>query len=156
MTLPKPARAPKARKPLARKTPLKRTAAPRKSPPKKRAPSIKTLREKADRLFSEYIRARDGRCITCSTTEALQCSHFYGKKARPAVRYDPMNAHAQCARCHLAHHKHDPGKYMDWMRQHYSEDELDALQYRSHGIAKRDRAYFLEVIHRLEAHRALG
>lgn len=181
MTLPKPARKPKTPKRLVRKTPLravpvKKSAKPlprnrlqsspggpesTQNPQKasshgraKKHPPMASLRDKADRLFSEYIRARDGRCITCGTTEALQCSHYYGKKARPAVRYDPRNAHAQCARCHLAHHKHDPGKYSDWMRGHYPHADLDALQARSRGIAKRDRAYYLAIIADLEATRA--
>jgi 5-methylcytosine-specific restriction endonuclease McrA len=110
---------------------------------KKKGPSVKTARDKADTAFSLYIRVRDGACVICGSTEALQCSHFYGKKARPAVRYHERNAHAMCARCHLRHHKHDPEIYADWMRKNYTPYELDELLEQSRTIQKRGAGWFL-------------
>ena len=151
MTFPKPVKAPKAT--------ARHHAAPSTTPHKppkaktkrKKLPSIKTLREKADKLFSLYIRERDGRCITCGSTENLQCSHYYGKKARAAVRYNPFNAHAQCAKCHQAHHMSDPMRYADWMRVEYSGEALDKLELDSRAISKRDRVYYTQIIEYYEA-----
>lgn len=58
-----------------------------------------TLRNKADRAFSIYVRARDKVCQRCGTTEGLQCSHFISRRYL-AVRFNPLNAEALCFRCH--------------------------------------------------------
>jgi hypothetical protein len=57
----------------------------------------------ADDMFSLFIRARDKRCVTCGSTDRLQCSHVE-RRVRKATRYSEMNAFAQCARCHSFHH----------------------------------------------------
>jgi hypothetical protein len=71
---------------------------------KKKLVSIKSLRKKLDTEFNAYIRERDKKCILCGSTKKLQCSHFYGKHARPATRWNTYNAYAMCASCHFKHH----------------------------------------------------
>lgn len=97
---------------------------------------------RADRWFNKYICLRDKSCIISGESDNLQCSHFYGKKACPNVRYDEMNAHAMTTRTHYKHHKFDDGTYFDWMREHYTKEELDELQLRAHLVAKHDLEYY--------------
>lgn len=91
---PKPRpRLPKPRKPIPRIR-----AKPRRA--KKRPQATRTaLRRKADALFSLYVRQRDGKCQRCGRVDALQCSHFVSRRYL-AVRFNPLNAEALCARCH--------------------------------------------------------
>jgi transcription elongation factor Elf1 len=60
----------------------------------------RALRAKADRLFSEYIRKRDGRCTRCGSQSFNQCSHHLSRRYL-AVRFDPRNATTHCRSCHL-------------------------------------------------------
>lgn len=68
----------------------------------RRKPSIKSLRNKLDRVFSEYIRGRDAGkpCITCGKMVPLQCGHFI-KRQHLATRWDERNCAGQCVRCNL-------------------------------------------------------
>lgn len=109
--------------------------------PRKKNP-IPTAIIRADRWFNKYIVLRDKACIISRETDNLQCSHFYGKKACPNVRYDEMNAHAMSTVTHYKHHKFDDGMYFDWMRKNYTSDELDELQLRAHLVAKHDIDYY--------------
>jgi 5-methylcytosine-specific restriction endonuclease McrA len=159
-TCPKPQKREKApRKALKRSGPIhgpKKTARRKGAPTRKRLPSIKRLREKADGLLSDIVRARDGKCIFCgyrqpegrplAQQEYLQAAHYYGKKARPATRYTLENVHAACSKCHMRVDRRDPQEYTDWMRAHYPPEALDALEARSRKIEKRDRAYYEAVI----------
>lgn len=138
----------------APRKPLKRTAPPRsraqvirlKKTKKRKGPSVRTLRERADALMSILVRRRDGKCVMTGRTDLLQGAHFYGKKARPAVRYDFMNDHALYAGKHMDVDRRDPQEYADWMRRHYTTAQLDALEKRSRLIIKRDRAYYEGII----------
>jgi hypothetical protein len=70
---------------------------------------MRVLEKKADRAFSEYVRLRgaDGngwcRCYTCGRAvrwKEAHAGHFISR-AKKAVRYNEMNAQAQCAACNL-------------------------------------------------------
>jgi len=67
--------------------------------------------EEADRLFSLYIRRRDGRCTACGSTRDLQCSHHISR-ARVWTRWDVRNATTHCARCHYRFTR-DPAAHHD-------------------------------------------
>ena len=100
---------------------------------------------KADRYFNKFIVLRDGKCILCGSVESGQCSHYYGKRACPATRYDEDNAHRMCSACHLRHHKIDNQVYSNWMRHHYSEAKLDALECKAGLDGSKDIAYYEEI-----------
>ena len=95
----------------------------KKKPIKKKLPSIKSLRNKLDKVFNAYIRLRDGKCILCDSKSKLQCSHYYGKHARPATRWYEYNAHAMCARHHYLHH-------------HGAEPDYSLFMFIKYGMAK--------------------
>jgi len=104
---------------------------------KEYAYAFKKQRLRLDDAFSKFIRARDGRCVICGSTEALQCSHVFTKNAHGAVRWDEMNAHAMCAKCHTIHHRTDPGIYIEWMIEHYG-DAYNDLRRRANAYKKWD------------------
>ncbi len=70
----------------------------------------KKLVKKLDKVFSEYIRARDRKCICCGSTDNLQCGHLLSRVAY-STRWDEDNAHAQCRSCNLVH-EYNPHIYI--------------------------------------------
>jgi len=84
-------------------------------------PTRKTLVRRLDTVFSEYIRERDGHCVTCGATENLQCGHLFSCIAY-STRWQKNNAHAQCAGCNLSH-EHDPGPLTLYFMQNYGGQE---------------------------------
>ena len=115
----------------------------------------------SDRLFSEYIRERDGwKCKRCrkqydkgipNHRMALHCSHFQGR-GKEATRFDPLNADALCYGCHQYFTSH-PGEHMEWQVAQKGQDVVDALILRSNGYKKRDdkaeKAYWREQLTKL-------
>jgi len=59
------------------------------------------LKNKADILFSLYIRNRDKMCVRCHRTAPYQlhCAHII-TRANLRLRFDPMNAYCLCSLCH--------------------------------------------------------
>ena len=73
---------------------------------KKKTSDRKRLVKKLDKVFSQYIRFRDQRCVTCGSRENLQCGHLFSRTAY-STRWHPRNAFCQCSSCNLRH-EHDP------------------------------------------------
>ncbi len=65
---------------------------------------IKTLKNKAWKLCSEYIRRRDeGKCFTCGIKKdfkSMHAGHFRHGKTTP-LYYNETNVHCQCPKCNL-------------------------------------------------------
>lgn len=61
--------------------------------------------KKVQKAFNAYIRERDKRmpCISCdrlaSDSTPRDCGHFRSVGAAPELRFEPLNAHAQCIKC---------------------------------------------------------
>lgn len=73
---------------------------------KERRAKLKTRRDwlrEAQSAFNRYIRTRDmGRpCISCGRhhTGQIHAGHYLSTGARPELRFDERNVHAQCAPC---------------------------------------------------------
>ena len=102
---------------LPRKRPKpRRTTSPRCSNQrcKKRAEirglCVSHAEQRADRLFSRWVRDRDGRCTAAGVLDGeckgtLQAAHIVGRRNH-AVRYDPRNVHALCAAHHYTVDQH--------------------------------------------------
>lgn len=84
-----------------------------------RKPKRSTQKNTADRMFSLYIRARDGMCVECGTTEGLQCAHGFSR-GYLATRWDERNAWALCAGHHVFY-THRPLEWDEWMRKRMGE-----------------------------------
>lgn len=86
-----------------------------------------SLKEKAWRIFSKWVRNRDKRCITCGSTNQLQAGHFW----HGVLDFDEMNINAQCVKCNkylsgnLAPYsvylinKHGIDKFKDLEKRHW-------------------------------------
>lgn len=127
---------------LARHTPLKRGAGltrtpfrrqpshkrPKRNYAKAKKPepgSRRALKAELDTLTSLIVRARDGRCVTCGTTESLECSHYF-KRRFLATRWNLQNCNAQCAHENEEHNS-SPFRYRAYMVKLIGEDGLDEL-----------------------------
>ena len=106
--------------------------------------SSKITIRKSDKLFSEYIRKRDGRCtyaVRCLPgrpwdLKELQCSHYHGRR-KESVRFDPRNADAACAACHQ--YVHDNPSWLDaFKRVQLGQAQFDALLIAANTPGKRD------------------
>jgi len=73
--------------------------------------------KRADKLFSQYIRNRDGRCRNCGTFERLQCAHIISRSYK-AIRVDPDNAVALCQACHVRF-THRPLEWRLWVEEEF-------------------------------------
>jgi hypothetical protein len=115
-------------------------------------PAIKTLRKKADALWSRLIRARDGACRRCGRQPdeiILQAAHVISRRYK-AIRWDERNGVALCVGCH--HFAHMQPVEWDWAVQELiGVDVYQAL--RKEAIAytgELKRIDLSEVIARLE------
>lgn len=69
---------------------------------------VATLKKKADKYFSLYVRHRDStdgmaECITCGTSKPIkqmQAGHFVSRRVN-ALRFDEENVNAQCTGCNM-------------------------------------------------------
>ncbi|MDU7377862.1 MAG: recombination protein NinG [Enterobacteriaceae bacterium] len=58
------------------------------------------------RVFNDYIRARDGDvCISCGSTKAVSyhAGHYRTTAAASQLRFNEDNVHSQCASCNVHH-----------------------------------------------------
>lgn len=98
------------------------------------AASVKTLRNKADRLWSMMIRQRDGHCRRCSRTAPeviLQAAHVISRRYK-AIRWDERNGIALCIGCHHWGHK-QPVEFDWWVQELIGKETYEAL--RSEALA---------------------
>lgn len=86
----------------------------------------KRLVNRLDKVFSIYIRNRDGRCVTCGKKEALQCGHLFSRIAY-STRWDEMNAYCQCAGCNIQHERNFWPLYR-YAIQIHGEEKIEQLQ----------------------------
>lgn len=94
---------------------------------------VSTLENKLDRLFSRYVRDRDGNvCITCGKTvgdQNLDAGHFIGRSRR-SLRWDPKNCHSQCSIPCNKLRRGAPAEYALAILDRYGAEELRRLMLR--------------------------
>lgn len=101
--------------------------------------------DKADQLFSEYIRRRDGKCVRCGrrgTGEkgivGLQNSHYFGRR-NESTRFDSENCDALCLGCHQIWGSNDREAYREFKIRQLGERGFKLLLFRSNQYQKKDR-----------------
>lgn len=111
-------------------------------PPRKKAQfgkrgSVKGAKGKADRLFSQLVRAR-GACERCGETDytKLQCAHIVSRRYS-ATRCDPINSWVLCAKCHM-HLTVEPYEHVAFAIATRGEDGYRRLRERAISGAKVD------------------
>ena len=103
---------------------------------KRKKPSKSYYKRKADRLFSAWIRRRDGACLanerrpdSCESPLFLQCAHIH-TRSYSATRYDPDNAITLCRSCHL-YFTHRPLEWRAFVDDLKGRDYYDQLGHRA-------------------------
>lgn len=126
---------------------------------------MKIRTTKLDRIFSLYIRERDGwRCRRCNKqyqppTASLQCAHIMGRRNK-GTRWLPDNAIALCAGCHI-HFTGQPVEFYDWLKCEIGESLLEKIRFQAKRPTKFTHAdedmMYKELIrmHSEEAHKNL-
>lgn len=100
---------------------------------------------KADRLFSQYIRERDGwTCQRCGkrhdkSSRNFGVSHFWGRK-RESTRFEPDNC---VSLCNIPCHNdwgHGDGRdaYRDFMIRRLGQARFDSLMIQANTCQKKD------------------
>lgn len=105
--------------------------------------------DKADVLFSKYIRTRDNwTCQRCGKkyperSQGLHCSHFFGR-SRESTRFDPENCDALCFGCHRYFGSDDMDAYREFKVKQLGKKKYEHLTIRSRTYCKKDRkaAYY--------------
>ncbi|MBR1526863.1 MAG: recombination protein NinG [Prevotella sp.] len=73
----------------------------------RKSPTLSTLVDRLDTVFSKYIRLRDAmpsgmfRCISCGQIKPISqadCGHFHSR-IHMSTRFDEDNCHAECRFC---------------------------------------------------------
>lgn len=104
--------------------------------PKK--PSRKTIVNKLDKVFSEYIRRRYTKngiaeCVTCGKKDHwknLQAGHFMSRK-HYATRWDEENVEVQCMACNVYRYGE---QYL--FAKHLGQEKADELLAKSRTMVK--------------------
>lgn len=98
---------------------------------------------KADTLFSRYIRLKHKKCMYCGRRGegpdgifGLQASHYFGR-AKQTVRFDEENVDVLCIACHRKLGTLNRPEYERWKREQLGE-RYDILNLRAHTTGKRD------------------
>lgn len=106
----------------------------------------KLKRDKADDVFSQFIRMRDGECRRCHSPVSFnakglpvthQASHFVGRR-KEATRFDPENVDTMCGGCHMYFTSH-PAEHVKWQIETKGQAKVDEIILRSNLYHKKDR-----------------
>lgn len=118
--------------------------------PKKAAP--KTLKAKADRLFSLIVRSR-GYCERCGRQAGevtLQCAHIISRKYL-GTRWDEQGSLALCVGCHHWQHQ-NPLENALWLEEKFGLEYLKELRDKAQVYAGRiKRVDYEELVASLQA-----
>lgn len=81
---------------------------------------------KCDKLFSQLVRARDGRCTLCGRTDNLQCAHLVSRRYS-ATRCVLDNAWTLDAGCHMRLTV-EPFEHVVWATQMVGAERYEELR----------------------------
>lgn len=100
-------------------------------------------RDAADIWFSKAVRARDGKCLHTGRTDALECAHIYGRRAK-ILRWSLDNAVT------LTHSSHryfteNPVAFHDWLTMVLGEGHMAILREKAQGHMKTTEALRKEI-----------
>lgn len=102
--------------------------------------------DKADKVFSQYIRLRDKECRRCHSPVKLndkglpvshQASHFQGRGKEP-TRFDEENVDTLCGGCHM-YLTANPAEHYAWQVNLKGQRAVDLIVMRSNTYIKKDR-----------------
>ena len=105
--------------------------------------AVPKLKEKLDRVFSQYIRLRDSddngycRCISCGSIHFWKDIHngHYVNRGHMGTRFSERNCNAQCVKCNMF----DEGNVIGYTRgliRKYGVKVIDELEVKKHSYSK--------------------
>ena len=111
---------------------------------------MKPIEKQADRLFSAFIKKRDGGCMAGITdyTERLahrgplECAHLI-RRGFKSIRWDPRNAVTLC-QGHHAYFTDHPIAWRVWCDELRGEAVMRELLHKAYGLEKVDVAAIVE------------
>lgn len=122
---------------------MKRKKTASDKPKKKASPSLLTLVDRLDTVFSRYIRLRDAmpsgmfRCISCGKIKPIEqadCGHFHSR-THMSTRFDEDNCHAECRYCNRFSADHIIG-YRENLIKKIGEQRFTLLDIKAHETKK--------------------
>jgi 5-methylcytosine-specific restriction endonuclease McrA len=96
--------------------------------------------DKADQLFSLYIRTRDDFiCQRCKKkSDSVACSHFYGRR-NESTRYEPDNCVTLCYGCHKYFDETNRESYRDFKLKQLGKKRFNTLKVQVNTYKRKDR-----------------
>ena len=112
---------------------------------------MKRLEERADKLFRDHVKARDGRCLMASFAcwGELECAHII-RRSFKATRWEPINAVTLCSEHHRWYTEH-PLAWTAWATEHLGPDTYAALVERAYKGSRPDVRAIVEDLRRRAA-----
>lgn len=114
---------------------------------KTRKGSASYYKRKADKLFSEIVRAR-GRCEKCGGNGVLQCAHII-PRTNLTLRWDFENALCLDMKCHIWWQHKNPLEFTTWFKEKYPERYIYLMRRRNDYI-KRTKHDYQNIVSNLE------
>ena len=114
---------------------------------------MKPIEKQADRLFSAFIKKRDGGCmaickhgypVELSCSGPLECAHLI-RRGFKSIRWDPRNAVALCSR-HHQYFTDRPIAWRVWCDELRGEPVMRELLHKAYGLEKVDVAEIVEAL----------
>ena len=105
--------------------------------------TLKSIKNKADRVFSEYIRRLKadqsgiGICVTCGKIahwKELQCGHYFPRN-RLGTRYHDDNSNLQCSVCNVFK-RGNYTAYAAFMYSKFGKQKMEHLEHLSRKTLK--------------------
>ena len=105
--------------------------------------TLKSIKNKADRVFSEYIRRLKadnsgmGICVTCGKIaywKELQCGHYFPRN-RLGTRFHDDNANLQCQVCNIFK-RGNYTAYAAFMYNKYGKQKMEHMEHLSRKALK--------------------
>lgn len=102
--------------------------------------------DKADTVFSQYVRKRDSMCLRCLSPVKFNAkglpvshttSHFQGRR-KEGTRFDEFNAVCLCMGCH-SYFTANPAEHYVWQVKRLGQESVNELVLRSNMYHKKDR-----------------
>lgn len=111
----------------------------------------------ADKVFSQYIRLRDKRCMRCGSRVQFnakglpvshEASHYFGR-GRESTRFDQNNVDTACYGCHQQWGSTDREAYRNFKIKQLGQEGFDRLTLKADTYCKKDRVLALFIAKKL-------
>lgn len=123
---------------------------------KKKTKSLSKYKHELWKLFSLYIKLKyspDGenvKCFTCDSilkigTSNCQGGHYYTKKGYPGLYFHENNIRVQCYHCNI-NLSGNTVIFGERLEAEIGIDKMNELKHLRHGIFKKTKAEYLELI----------